>query len=60
MDVSVEKEKKRVKVPLKDIAETVLSGLRPDEMFDAPDYLTTVRAELRKIMKQKYVSANEY
>ena len=55
MDISVEKEKKRVKVPLKDIAETVLSGLRPDEMFDAPDYLTTVRAELRKIMKQKYV-----
>ena len=38
---------------VKDAAETIMSGLKPDDVFHSTDYLSNVCSEIRKIMKQK-------
>lgn len=41
------------KIPLKEIAERLADSLHPEELFPGTDYLRNVKAELRKLMKQR-------
>ena len=41
------------KIPLKEIAQCLADSLHPEELFPGTDYLRNVKAELRKLMKQR-------
>ena len=43
------------RIPLREIAQRLADSLHPDELFPESNYLQNVKAELRKLMKQRYV-----
>jgi len=43
------------KIPLKEIAQRLANSLHPEELFPETSYLKNVKAELRKLMKQRYI-----
>lgn len=43
------------KIRLKEIAQRLADSLHPEELFPETSYLKNVKAELRKLMKQRYI-----
>ncbi len=43
------------RLQVQEIAHRLADGLQPDKVFQGTEYLATIKAELRKVMKQRFV-----
>lgn len=45
-------------VPLEEISQRLVEGLQVDVIFPRSNYLENIKAELKKVLKQRYVRTN--